>query len=156
MRVLVTILTVHSKGDSTAKALEQVYQSSYLNATYNIGNMIPSQLRLQSAIFNRLGKMYVSTQHPLPFSNFRHFPGQTPLAEQYCNIMEDIHGLNASKPDVLNTTMQNAYMKATAGRYSEALEMLRQNNPAPLKTLRLDQTFLGFAAMIHLRRSLHR
>lgn len=46
-------------------------------------------------------------------------------------------------------------MRATAGRYDEALEMLKANNPAPLKTLRLDQTFIGFAAMIYLKRALH-
>lgn len=45
-----------------AKALEQIYQSSYLNNTYNITSMIPSQLRLHSATFNRLGKSYLSSQ----------------------------------------------------------------------------------------------
>lgn len=44
------------QGDNIAKALEQVYQSSYLNNTYNISNMIPSELRVHSAVFNRLGQ----------------------------------------------------------------------------------------------------
>ncbi|KAF1344748.1 anaphase-promoting complex subunit 5-domain-containing protein [Delphinella strobiligena] len=123
-------------GDNIAKALEQVYQSSYLNNTYNISNMIPSELRVHSAVFNRLG--------------------QASLAEQYCSTMHRIHGSTASKPDLLNTVLQAAYMRATAGKYEEALEMLRQNNPAPLKTLRLDQTFLAFVGMVQLRRALHR
>ncbi|KAL1301515.1 hypothetical protein AAFC00_005758 [Neodothiora populina] len=122
-------------GDSIAKALEQAYQSSYLNNTYDIRNMIPSQLRLQSAMFNRLGQMS--------------------LAGQYLDITQQIHGSTASKPDLLSTVLQNAYNLAMSGRYDEALELLRQNNPAPLHTLRLDQTFLAFAAMVQLRRALH-
>lgn len=70
--------------------------------------------------------------------------------------MIHIHGSTSSKPDLLNTVLQNAYMRAIAGEYDEAIDMLRQNNPTPLKTLRLDQMFLGFAAMIQLRRAIHR
>lgn len=70
--------------------------------------------------------------------------------------MHHIHASSASKPDHLNTILQAAYMHTRSGGYDQALELLHQNNPAPLKTLRLDQTFLGFAALVHLRRAIHR
>ena len=70
--------------------------------------------------------------------------------------MTQIHGYQASKPDLQNTLLQIAYMKSISGNYDDALDLLRENNPAPYKTLRLDQKFIGFAAMIQLRRAIHR
>ncbi|KAI5272789.1 hypothetical protein E4T47_03842 [Aureobasidium subglaciale] len=122
-------------GGSVARALEQIYQSSYLNSLHNVASMIPSQLRLHSAIFNRLGQM--------------------PLAEHYCKVMYHIFGQDASRPDVLNVVLQNAHMHSILGQYEEAYELLRQNKPSKERTLRLDNTFNAFAAMISLRRALH-
>jgi anaphase-promoting complex subunit 5 len=123
-------------GGSVARALEQIYQSSYLNSLHNVTSMIPSQLRLHSAIFNRLGQM--------------------PLAEHYCRVMYDVFRQDASRPDVLNVVLQNAHMHSILGEYEKAYELLRQNDPSREKTLRLDNTFTAFAAMISLRRAIHR
>lgn len=123
-------------GGSVARALEQIYQSSYLNSLHNVSSMIPSQLRLHSAIFNRLGQM--------------------PLAEHYCKVMYHVFSQDASRPDVLNVVLQNAHMHSILGEYEEAYELLRQNDPSKEKTLRLDNTFTAFAAMISLRRAIHR
>ncbi|GAB7353578.1 hypothetical protein MBLNU459_g4004t2 [Dothideomycetes sp. NU459] len=123
-------------GGSIAKALEQIYQSAYLNNSHDITSMMPSQLRLHSAAFSRLGQM--------------------PLASQHCSIMRSIYSQNASKADGLNAVLQNAYICAMAGEYDKALDMLMRNDPAPLKTLRLDNTYVAFAAMIQLRRAIHR
>lgn len=57
---------------------------------------------------------------------------------------------------MLNAVLQSAYMRAIAGRYSEALEKLVRYDPAPLQTLRLDNTYSAFRAMINLRRAIHR
>ncbi|KAG9832935.1 hypothetical protein KCU98_g12608, partial [Aureobasidium melanogenum] len=122
-------------GGSVARALEQIYQSSYLNSLHNISSMVPSQLRLHSAIFNRLGQM--------------------PLAEHYCKVMYHIFRQDASRPDVLNVILQHAHMHSILGEYEEAYELLRQNDPSKEKTLRLDNTFTAFAAMISLRRAIH-
>ncbi|CAD0086781.1 unnamed protein product [Aureobasidium vineae] len=122
-------------GGSVARALEQIYQSSYLNSLHNVASMIPSQLRLHSAIFNRLGQM--------------------PLAEHYCKVMYHIFRQDASRPDVLNVVLQNAHMHSILGQYDEAYELLKQNDPSKEKTLRLDNTFTAFAAMIRLRRAIH-
>lgn len=70
--------------------------------------------------------------------------------------MHNIYSHNASKPDMLNAVLQSAYMRAIAGRYSEALEKLVRYDPAPLQTLRLDNTYSAFRAMINLRRAIHR
>ncbi|OBW64292.1 MAG: WSC-domain-containing protein [Aureobasidium pullulans] len=123
-------------GGSVARALEQIYQSSYLNSLHNVTSMIPSQLRLHSAIFNRLGQM--------------------PLAEHYCKVMYHVFSKDASRPDILNVVLQNAHMHAILGQYEEAYELLRQNDPSKERTLRLDNTFTAFAAMISLRRAIHR
>jgi anaphase-promoting complex subunit 5 len=123
-------------GGSVARALEQIYQSSYLNSLHNVSSMIPSQLRLHSAIFNRLGQM--------------------PLAEHYCKVMFHVFRQDASRPDVLNVVLQNAHMHSILGEYEEAYELLRQNDPSKEKTLRLDNTFTAFAAMISLRRAIYR
>ncbi|THV93801.1 hypothetical protein D6D26_08032 [Aureobasidium pullulans] len=122
-------------GGSVARALEQIYQSSYLNSLHNVASMIPSQLRLHSAIFNRLGQM--------------------PLAEHYCKVMYHVFSKDASRPDVLNVVLQNAHMHTILGQYEEAYELLRQNDPSRERTLRLDNTFTAFAAMISLRRAIH-
>ncbi|KAI5209244.1 hypothetical protein AUEXF2481DRAFT_27990 [Aureobasidium subglaciale EXF-2481] len=122
-------------GGSVARALEQIYQSSYLNSLHNVASMIPSQLRLHSAIFNRLGQM--------------------PLAEHYCKVMYHIFSQDASRPDVLNVVLQSAHMHSILGQYEEAYELLRQNDPSKERTLRLENTFNAFAAMISLRRALH-
>ncbi|THY04715.1 hypothetical protein D6D03_03513 [Aureobasidium pullulans] len=122
-------------GGSVARALEQIYQSSYLNSLHNVASMIPSQLRLHSAIFNRLGQM--------------------PLAEHYCKVMYHVFSKDASRPDVLNVVLQNAHMHTILGQYEEAYELLRQNDPSRERTLRLENTFTAFAAMISLRRAIH-
>lgn len=122
-------------GGSVARALEQIYQSSYLNSLHNVASMIPSQLRLHSAIFNRLGQM--------------------PLAEHYCKVMYHVFSKDASRPDILNVVLQNAHMHTILGQYEEAYELLRQNDPSRERTLRLDNTFTAFAAMISLRRAIH-
>ena len=82
--------------------------------------------------------------------------GQTPLAVQYCKITTSIHAAQASKPDLQNTILNIAYTYALSGDYDGAFALLHQHNPAEHKTLRLDQTFLGFAAMIQLRKAIHR
>lgn len=70
--------------------------------------------------------------------------------------MHGIYSQSASKPDMLNAILQNAYMRTIAGRYDEALDMLARNDPASLQTLRLNNTYMAFAAMINLRRAIHR
>jgi anaphase-promoting complex subunit 5 len=79
-----------------------------------------------------------------------------PLAEHYCKIMYHIFGQDASRSDLLNVVLQNAHVHAISGQYEQAYEILRQNDPAKEKTLRLDNTFIAFAAMISLRRAIHR
>ena len=70
--------------------------------------------------------------------------------------MYHIFGQDASRPDVLNVVLQNAHMYTIKGQYNEALNLMEKNNPSAEKTLRLDNTFVAFAAMIHLRRAIHR
>ena len=83
-------------------------------------------------------------------------PGQNHLAEHYCKVMYHIFGHDASRPDVLNVVLQNAHMHTLQGEYEKALDLLKQNDPLPERTLRLDNTFVAFAAMISLRRAIHR
>lgn len=82
--------------------------------------------------------------------------GQNALSEQGYKVFKHVYGRKASKPEVLNAICQQAYHRALSGHYDEALNTLMENDPRHLKTLRIDNIFIGFATMIRMRRAVHR
>lgn len=130
-----TELTLRT-GGSVTKAIESSYQAGHLNRQYDIHSMAASQIRLHGSIFARLG--------------------QAPLAEQHCGIVRHIYGNIATSNDILSSVCQHAYMLALSGRYEDALALLSNANPSAQETLRLNQLWLGFNAMVRLKRALHR
>lgn len=118
------------------KAVELSYQSSHINGKYGLRGMEATQMRLHGAIFGRLGN--------------------ETLAEQYSDVIQNIHNRSTSKLEILNLSCIQAYNCALAGRYDAGLRILTECDPSQYRTLRLDNTFLGFALMIRFKRAIHR
>ncbi|RMY67274.1 hypothetical protein D0863_07903 [Hortaea werneckii] len=121
---------------STAKALEHIVQSSFLNSTHDLRTLMPVTNLFAGASLDRLG-----------FS---------PLAGRMYEEVSVLHGNQSPISDRVRAICRKAYGKAQSGRYSEAEQMLEQAALSVQGILKLEQRVQGFAILVQMTRSLSR
>ncbi|KAI7126873.1 hypothetical protein KC352_g31927 [Hortaea werneckii] len=121
---------------STAKALEYIVQSSFLNSTHDLRMLMPVTNLFAGASLDRLG-----------FS---------PLAGRMYEEVSVLHGNQSPISDRVRATCRMAYNKAQSGRYGEAEQMLEQAALSVQGILKLEQRVQGFAILVQMTRSLCR
>ncbi|RMY53982.1 hypothetical protein D0865_04965 [Hortaea werneckii] len=121
---------------STAKALEHIVQSSFLNSTHDLRTLMPVTNLFAGASLDRLG-----------FS---------PLAGRMYEEVSVLHGNQSPITDRVRATCRIAYGNAQSGRYSEAEQMLEQAALSVQGILKLEQRVQGFAILVQMTRSLCR
>ncbi|KAI6852525.1 hypothetical protein KC364_g105 [Hortaea werneckii] len=121
---------------STAKALEYILQSSFLNSTHDLRMLMPVPNLFAGASLDRLG-----------FS---------PLAGRMYEEVSVLHGNQSPISDRVRATCRMAYNKAQSGRYGEAERMLEQAALSVQGILKLEQRVQSFAILVQMTRSLCR
>ncbi|KAI7496783.1 hypothetical protein KC367_g6434 [Hortaea werneckii] len=121
---------------STAKALEYIVQSSFLNSTHDLRTLMPVTNLFAGASLDRLG-----------FSS---------LAGRMYEEVSVLHGNQSPISDRVRAICRMAYNKAQSGRYGEAEAMLEQAALKVQGILKLEQRVQGFAILVQMTRSLCR
>ncbi|KAI7351280.1 hypothetical protein KC320_g5017 [Hortaea werneckii] len=121
---------------STAKALEYIVQSSFLNSTHDLRMLMPVTNLFAGASLDRLG-----------FS---------PLAGRMYEEVSVLHRNQSPISDRVRAICRMAYNKAQCGRYGEAEQMLEQAALSAQGILKLEQRVQGFAILVQMTRSLCR
>ncbi|KAI7052597.1 hypothetical protein KC366_g67 [Hortaea werneckii] len=121
---------------STAKALEYIVQSSFLNSTHDLRTLMPVTNLFAGASLDRLG-----------FSS---------LAGRMYEEVGVLHGIQSPISDRVRAICRMAYNKAQSGRYGEPEAMLEQAALKVQGILKLEQRVQGFAILVQMTRSLCR
>lgn len=114
----------------TARPIEHITQSAYLNVQHDLRTLMPAASLFESAIFDRLGLAHLGTR--------AHDTVKAVLSGQ------------APQSDRVRAICRSALNTAISGRYSLAMQMLRDVMPQLRGTLKLEQRVLGFMSLIQL------
>ncbi|SLM38451.1 Tetratricopeptide-like helical domain [Lasallia pustulata] len=125
-----------TNGDSVTLAFETITKSSHLNVTYNIINVIGSQMMMQASVFARLGV--------------------TSLAWSYGEIFLQCYADQSPVEDVLNCICKSAYSLSQRGRYDEAIARMDEIDRDTLRILKHHQYWTVYSGLLKLQRQLHK
>lgn len=123
-------------GESIPSAFESLLRSSHINTTRQIRNATGSQILLQSTLWSRLGV--------------------TQCAWISCEaFLAKYRGCSPAE-DLAVALCKSAYILSMRGRFEEAFDRLDQISPESLRSLKINQYWTAYSALIKLRRAVHR
>ncbi|KAI9689182.1 MAG: anaphase promoting complex subunit 5 [Bathelium mastoideum] len=125
-----------SNGESVARALEYLYQSSHLNLHHNLTTVTGAQMLMLSSVLSRLGL--------------------AESAEQQVLALKLCHESSSPVEEILRATCRLAYMAAQAGYHDKATDLLDEVNPEVHRTLKFHQYLTVYSGMLKLKRQLQK
>ncbi|KAK5114243.1 hypothetical protein LTR85_010308 [Meristemomyces frigidus] len=120
----------------TARALEHVAQSAYLNMQHDLRNLMPIADLFEGASLDRLGQAH--------------------LAVRMYEDVEATYGKQSPISDRVRAVCRLAYGAAQSGQYADSLRMLDEVASSAMGVLKLEQRITGFTFLVQLTRSLRR
>ncbi|KAJ4287004.1 APC5 protein [Kalmusia sp. IMI 367209] len=121
-------------GGSVSRAFEHMYQSSHLNIKERLKKN-GSHLFFQSALYSRLGNIY--------------------LSEAYCQLLLDCYHYECPLDERIKAYGRRAFLALQWGRYEEALNLLASAETVAHRSLKLHQYIFLCTGLVKLKRAIN-